>query len=116
MAENMNILVGTIGQGVMKSADGGDSWRRVGIEQGLHSDAMVRTLASPPNRPQVVFAGTDKGLYRSDDVGEHWGLVDSALNDYTVWALAIDPRGTRSNVRRYGHANPGRHFPDYRRR
>ena len=90
MAENMNILVGTIGQGVMKSADGGDSWRRVGIEQGLHSDAMVRTLASPPNQPQVVFAGTDKGLYRSDDVGEHWGLVDSALSDYTVWALAID--------------------------
>ena len=90
MAEDMNILVGTIGQGVVKSADGGDSWRRVGIDQGLHSDAMVRALASHPNQPQVIYAGTDKGLYRSDDVGEHWGLIDSALSDYTVWALAID--------------------------
>ena len=90
MAEASNILVGTVGQGVMRSADGGDSWRRVGLDQGLHSDAMVRTLASHPKLPQVVYAGTDKGLYRSDDVGEHWALVDSALSDYTVWALAID--------------------------
>ena len=90
MADKMTILVGTVGQGVMRTTDGGDSWRRVGIEQGLHSDAMVRTMVQHPSRPEVIFAGTDKGLLRSDDVGEHWGLVDSDLSNYTVWSLAVD--------------------------
>ena len=44
MANDMTIMVGTVGQGIMLSADGGDSWRRVGIDQGLHSDALVRAV------------------------------------------------------------------------
>ena len=44
------ILVGTVGQGIMRSTDDGATWRRVGIGQGLHSDALVRTgdLTRPP--------------------------------------------------------------------
>jgi len=91
MANKMTILVGTIGQGIMRSADGGESWQRVGIGQGMHSDALVRTIASNPRRPEVVFAGTDKGLYRSEDAGQSWRLVDSPLSSYCVWALAVDP-------------------------
>ena len=67
MSTKMTILVGTVGQGVMRSEDSGDSWRRVGIDQGLHSDALVRALLASPEQPGVVFAGTDKGLYRSQD-------------------------------------------------
>ena len=51
MAGDKVILVGTVGQGVMRSADSGESWMRVGINQGLHSDALVRTLASHPAQP-----------------------------------------------------------------
>ena len=91
MAKNMSILVGTIGQGIMRSADGGDSWRRVGIDQGLHSDALVRCLSNLPGQPETVFAGTDKGLYRSGDAGQSWQRVDSPLNEYCVWAMAVDP-------------------------
>ena len=50
MADNQIIMVGTVGQGIMRSADGGENWQRVGINQGLHSDALVRTLVSNPNR------------------------------------------------------------------
>ena len=90
MPDNMTILVGTVGQGVMRSADGGDTWRRIGIDQGLHSDALVRCLANHPRNPSLVFAGTDKGMYRSDDGGLRWQPIDSQLKDYSVWALAID--------------------------
>ena len=62
MSEVKTVLVGTIGQGIMRSADGGESWRRVGIDAGMHSDALVRALGNHPDRPGVVFAGTDKGL------------------------------------------------------
>ena len=90
MASDMTIMVGTVGQGIMRSPDGGDTWRRVGINQGLHSDALVRCLTNVPGKLDTVFAGTDKGLYRSSDAGESWKLIDSPLRDYCVWALAID--------------------------
>jgi photosystem II stability/assembly factor-like uncharacterized protein len=91
MATGMNILVGTIGQGVMRSPDTGEHWQRVGIDQGMHSDALVRCLINHPSRPEVVFAGTDKGLLKSDDAGRTWRGVESALDSYAVWKLAIHP-------------------------
>jgi photosystem II stability/assembly factor-like uncharacterized protein len=75
--EKTTILVGTIGQGVMRSHDGGETWQRMGIYQGMHSDAMVRTLVHHPKRPEIVYAGTDKGLYCSDDAGASWKQQES---------------------------------------
>jgi photosystem II stability/assembly factor-like uncharacterized protein len=89
--EKTTILVGTIGQGVMRSHDGGETWQRIGIYQGMHSDAMVRMLAHHPRRPEIVYAGTDKGLYCSDDTGATWKQMDSPLNPYAVWAITVDP-------------------------
>ena len=89
---HVTILVGTVGQGVMRSSDSGETWRRVGLRQGLHSDALVRALVNDPRRPEIAYAGSDKGLYRSDDAGETWRQIDSPLSRYTVWALAIDPQ------------------------
>ena len=91
MAGNMSILVGTVGQGIMRSADGGETWQRVGIYQGMHSDALVRCIVADPGHLGRAFAGTDKGLYRSEDAGETWNLVASPLSDFCVWSLAIDP-------------------------
>ena len=91
MADNQIIMVGTVGQGIMRSADGGESWQRVGINQGLHSDALVRTLVNNPAVPESMFCGTDKGLYRSQDGGQNWEWVRSPLSDFCVWAIAIDP-------------------------
>ena len=91
MADRMTLLVGTVGQGIMRSPDSGETWRRVSIDQGIHSDALVRCLANHPSRPELIHAGTDKGLYRSEDSGETWRLVPSPLSDYCVWAIAIDP-------------------------
>jgi photosystem II stability/assembly factor-like uncharacterized protein len=91
MAKGMSILVGTVGQGIMRSADGGESWQRIGINQGMHSDALVRCLANHPTNPAVVFAGTDKGLLKSDDAGRAWQVVESPLTQYCVWSMAIHP-------------------------
>ena len=91
MGEGMNILLGTVGQGVMRSADGGETWRRVGVDKGLHSDSLIRSLAVHPQQSHIIYAGSDKGLYCSDDCGESWQHMDSALDNYHVWSLAIDP-------------------------
>ena len=105
MAKDITILVGTAGQGVMRSADGGQSWRRVGITQGIHSDAVVRCLTPVPDSDGgndgggngtgagkgSVLAGCDRGILRSDDRGETWRRIDTPLNDTAVWAIAFDP-------------------------
>jgi photosystem II stability/assembly factor-like uncharacterized protein len=91
MAKRGIILVGTIGQGVMMSTDEGESWTRASVRQGMHSDCIVRALLPDPRRPGVVYAGTDMGLYESDDAGAHWCLLDTPLKGSMVWSMAIDP-------------------------
>src|SRR5688572_25991141 len=91
MARANTILVGTIGQSIMKSVDDGESWVRVGPRDGFHSDGIVRSLVSDSRRPEVVYAGTDVGLYRSDDGGAKWKLLDTPMNEATIWSMVIDP-------------------------
>jgi photosystem II stability/assembly factor-like uncharacterized protein len=91
MTRGLNVLVGTIGQGIMRGTDAGETWQRIGVNQGMHSDALVRCLTNHPARPEVVFAGTDRGLLRSDDAGRAWRTVDSPLSELCVWKVAIHP-------------------------
>jgi photosystem II stability/assembly factor-like uncharacterized protein len=110
MAENRVILVGTVGQGIMRSGDGGDSWQRVGINNGMHSDALVRTVVNHPNHPERLFAGTDKGLYSSQDAGVNWELLDNPLREYCVWAVAINPADPQFMLAGTGTPTPGAIF------
>jgi photosystem II stability/assembly factor-like uncharacterized protein len=91
MANKGNILVGTVGQGVMVSVDDGESWTRASVRQGMHSDCIVRALREDSRRPEVVYAGTDLGLYRSGDAGATWRLLDTPMNGSVVWSVAVDP-------------------------
>ena len=85
MADKMTILVGTVGQGIMRSTDGGESWRRVGVDKGIHADAVVRALAFNPENPESVFAGSDRGLLHSENAGETWRL-DEERSQLIAWA------------------------------
>ena len=91
MAHAGTMLVGTPGQGVFRSADDGESWTRGSIGQGLHSDAIIRSLTLHPTLPRTVFAGSDKGIYRSDDAGASWRLLDTPMNGQVVWQVVFDP-------------------------
>lgn len=82
------LLVATDGQAIMRSHDDGKSWHRLNIGQDLEFDDRVRCLLVDPRKDTTVFAGAERGLFRSDDCGAHWSRVDCALNDYAVWKLA----------------------------
>ncbi len=78
---------GTAG-GIFKTTDGGDSW--VKLEGGLPEiigKIGLDVSASKPNRVYaIVEAELDKGgLYRSDDYGETWKLLNG---DRILWSRA----------------------------
>jgi len=95
MAKKGTILVGTIGQGIMMSGDDGDTWTRISVRHGMHTDGIVRALLADPRRPETVYAGTDMGLYRTDDAGAKWRLLDTPMTGSMVWSLAVDPTDPR---------------------
>src|SRR5260370_14806402 len=86
----MRTLVGTVGQSVL-ATDDGERWGRVGPNVGFHSDAIVRTLVNRPELPNVLWAGTDRGVLRSDDGGRSWTRLGAPLNEYQVWRVAFHP-------------------------
>jgi len=85
-----------VGAGVFKSLDGGDTWRRMGLE---HSERIHRVIPHPTD-PDVVYAGVlgpawsdgdERGVYRSTDGGESWERV-LFVNERTGAAdLVLDP-------------------------
>jgi len=100
------ILVGTIGQGVMMSGDDGATWTRASVRVGMHSDAIVKCLLADTRRPGVVYAGTDLGLYRTEDGGARWSVLDTPLTGAMVWSVALDPAD--SNVLFAGTGTPSK--------
>ena len=89
MNKDRTICIGTLGQGIWRSADDGENWERV--KQGVYGEAAVRALVVHPEDPNVMYAGVDDGLYRSEDQGESWLRLDSPMNELPIWAIAIDP-------------------------
>jgi photosystem II stability/assembly factor-like uncharacterized protein len=66
--------------GIWKSNDGGDSWRRItnGLPAGLIGKVDFTVSPTDPDRVYALVEAPvpGQGLYRSDDAGESWRLVN----------------------------------------
>jgi photosystem II stability/assembly factor-like uncharacterized protein len=103
-----NVWVGTgeswtrnsvsVGDGVYKSTDGGETWTNVGLRE---SERITRVVVDPTNG-DVVYAcapgklwsdSPDRGLYKTTDAGKDWTLVLAGKNLSTGCSgLAMDPK------------------------
>ena len=91
MKQDFTIFVGTLGMGgagVWRSPDGGRSWS---VPRGIKDEMNCCALTAHPSRSEVVYAGLRNGIYRSDDCGRHFYRLESPVNAYEVWSVAIDP-------------------------
>ena len=85
------LLVAMPGGGISRSEDDGSAWSRPGFGNGMHQNAVVRTLVNDPRDPNVAFCGCDKGIMRSEDRGRNWQLLDNLPKGKQVWRMAVDP-------------------------
>jgi len=76
----------------------------VASNEGLEN-VRINTLSIHPQDPDIIFAGTFDGLYRSTDRAENWTRVDSGWTFREITALAFDSQagevvyaGTRGGV------------------
>ena len=73
---------------------GSDSivWRRAAGPWG----GAIRALAIDPQKPNIVYAGTTCGVYRSNDSGANWAQVGKdEISCQDIKALTIDPADTQ---------------------
>src|SRR5947207_1484694 len=90
MAAAHRLYVGTVGEGLFRSTDGGASFVRAC--EGMFVECHVRALAVHPRSPETLYLGSELGLFRSTDGADTWSRVESPLNGRQLWSVLIHPK------------------------
>ena len=118
----------TKNNGLYKSSDGGSSWRQITVglptaEEGLGRIGLATSESEPGRMYAILGAGQNKGgLYRSDDGGESWRLVNT---DGRLWGrdgdfneVRVDPKNADvlyvANVVTWKSTDGGKSFVAWR--
>ena len=68
----------------------GASWTRIG--DGIPDGAFVRVIREDPERPGLMYAGTERGVFVSLDGGSSWSDLSFQLPDTPVTGLSVEAR------------------------
>ena len=91
------ILYGGTTGGMYRSDDGATSWKR--INNGLipESELMasmalgVNAIEIVRTNPDILYAGTTKGLFRTTNKGEQWERIGQSLSDPFISSILLHP-------------------------
>ncbi len=89
MTNPIRLYIGTIGEGLWISSDGGRSFSRT--YEGLFVECHVRAIKVHPRDDRTLYLGTELGLFRSTDAGAHWQPLGSELAGKQVWSILLSP-------------------------
>ncbi len=65
----------TYATGVLKSTDGGVTWNPTGLTWAVSLQRRIGRLLINPLNPNILFAATSAGIYRTNNGGTSWTLV-----------------------------------------
>jgi photosystem II stability/assembly factor-like uncharacterized protein len=72
---------------IYRTHDYGKTWKL--IVDGIPGDTFARTVREDPVRKDLLFAGTETGVYVSFDDGEHWQSLQLNLPVVPITDLAV---------------------------
>jgi len=78
----------TYSVGVLKSTDAGQTWQMTGLTFTANQSRRISRILINPNNPNMIFAGTSFGLFRSLNAGLTWTRV---LNANPIKDLEFKP-------------------------
>jgi len=90
----------SIGDGIYKSTDGGESWENMGLKESRHFSKVV----IHPENPDILFAGAtgsrwgendERGVFRTKDGGESWEKVLFINGNTGISDVVMHPGGKR---------------------
>lgn len=86
-----NVVVGTPGNGVFRTVDGGETWTGTTDTTGV-----VTFVAVDPLDPSIWYAGYMGGptIRKSTDGGKTWVTSSSGIATSSVWSIVPDPRNS----------------------
>lgn len=79
--------------GVYKTTNGGDTWLKVAEFDANTAAYRGRELIIDPSNPNILFAATSKGLFRTMDGGNSWSLRSSNSN---IWDVKFKPGNSQT--------------------
>jgi hypothetical protein len=87
--DGMTMFMGVYGLGILRSSDGGLTWKVVNVG---FSATSVTDLVSVPSRPTTLYASTSgSGIFRSTNGGASWSLHAWTGQWDHVRDIAVDP-------------------------
>lgn len=89
-ASDSKVLVAGALDGVYRTLDGGDTWKRVSPA----SDAQIKNIESvavDPKDPNVIYAGTWHLAWKTADGGANWEHINKGMiEDSDVFSIIVD--------------------------
>jgi len=76
---------------LFKTTDRGATWTSV-VGSSIPASKPIKTLEESPRDPNVVFVGTEFGLYWTLDGGAHWTAASGNVPPVIVDRIIINPR------------------------
>lgn len=91
-----------MGTYVYASVDGGNNFRSIG--EGLPKGHTVTSMTEDPRNPNVLYSGTEFGLFVSPDRGGRWMRIKSNLPTVPIHEIVFHPRDNDMIVATHGRS------------
>ena len=86
---------------VYKSEDMGQTWTNIAANLPASS---VNVILEDPANDQLLFVGTDNGLYASFDQGASWELLQNGIPNVAIHDLVVQPEAKHLVVGTHGRS------------
>ena len=93
---------GTYGIGILKSTDGGNTWVK-SLDFSSSATVAIMDMVIDPSNPNILYAATTQGLYRTVNAGLNWLPVSITNNPRLAMDLVYKPGSSSELYATFGN-------------